>query len=205
MADNAVEATDAVQAPHGEAYDPHAVEAHDAATAHGTTEAGHGSSSDGLISPDPVLMGLTWLTFALMAVILYKVAWKPILNALDQREKDIQKAIEEAARTREELAKIDETRKGVLAEADAKAKEIVDAARRAAADASQAIEAKAREEAQILIQNAQREITTAQERAIAALRKESADMAVGLARKIIGSSLDEARARTVTDNFIREL
>ena len=187
MSEQAVEATVEVPAPHGEAA------------------GGHGSSSDGLIKPDVMLMGLTWLTFALMAVILYKVAWKPILNALDQREKDIQKAMDEAARTRDELARIDETRKGILAEADAKAKEVVDAARRAAADASQTIEAKAREEAQILIQNAQREITAAQERAVAALRKESADMAVDLARKIIGSNLDPARSKAVTDQYIREL
>ena len=151
------------------------------------------------------LMGLTWFTFALMAFILYRVAWKPILKALDQREKDIQKAIEDANKTREELARIDEKRKAVLAEADAKAHEIVDTARKAAVEAAQTIESKAREEAQILIQNAEREIGAAQGRAVAALRQESADLAITLAKRVIGANLDEARSRAVTDDLIRKL
>jgi F-type H+-transporting ATPase subunit b len=183
----------------------------EAATTHTTVEvpasgeAHGGDPTADLLKPDPILIGLTWLTFALLAIILYKVAWKPILAALDKREQDIRKAIEDAARTREELAQIDAKRRDILGEADAKAKEIVDTARKAAVDAAQAIESKAREEAQILIQNAQREISAAETRALAALRKESADMAVNLARKIIGANLDAERSRRVTDEFIQKL
>ena len=64
---------------------------------------------------------------------------------------------------------------------------------------------KAREEAQILIQNAEREIGAAQGRAVAALRKESADLAITLAKRVIGANLDEARSRAVTDDLIRKL
>ncbi|HEY8241048.1 MAG TPA: F0F1 ATP synthase subunit B [Kiritimatiellia bacterium] len=158
-----------------------------------------------LINLSSGMMMLTWLVFLIVTVILYKTAWKPILAALDKREEDLRKAVDDAAKTREELARIEDTRKQILGEADAKAKDIVESARRAAVDASQAIESKAREEAQILIQNAQREIGAAESRAVAALRKESADMAVNLARKIIGANLDPARSKVVTDQFIREL
>lgn len=176
------------------------------ATVEVPSHAGAGEhAAPGLLDINTKLMGLTWVTFAIMAFILYRVAWKPILNALDQREKDIQKAIEDATKTREELARIDEKRQAVLAEADAKAKDIVDTARRAAVDAAQTIESKAREEAQILIQNAEREIGAAQGRAVAALRKESADLAISLAKRVIGANLDEARSRAVTDELIRKL
>lgn len=168
------------------------------------------SHGDAHGSPNPIdvsapMMGLTWLTFGLMAFVLYKVAWKPILTGLEKREQDIRKAIEEAQKTREEYARIDDRRQQIIGEADAKAKQIVESARQAAADAAATIEARAREEAQILLGNAQREIKSAHEKAVADIRRESADLAIGLSRKIIGETLDEARSRELVDRLIKTL
>lgn len=178
----------------------HSTDAHAEVPAHGG-----GHAQPNLLQPSSTMMGLTWLTFGLMAFVLYKVAWKPILAGLDKREADIRKAIEEAQKTREEYARIEEKRQQIVAEADTKAKEIVDAARQAAVDAAATIENKAREEAQILLANAQREIKTAHEKAIADIRRESADLAVGLSRKIIGENLDEARSRDLVDRILRTM
>ena len=164
---------------------------------------GHGSAD--LMKVSASMMGLTWLTFGLVAFVLYKVAWKPILAGLEHREATIRKALEDAERARQELAGIEAQRRQTIVAADASAKEIVETARRAAVDAAAAIEQKAREEASILLENAQREIRTAHDKALASIRRESADLAVGIARKIIGESLDESRARAMTDKLIRDI
>ena len=52
------------------------------------------------------LMILTWITFIVVTVILYRVAWKPILRALEQREATIRQSLENAAKLRDELAKL---------------------------------------------------------------------------------------------------
>ncbi|HEY8241496.1 MAG TPA: F0F1 ATP synthase subunit B [Kiritimatiellia bacterium] len=174
--------------------------AHAEVPSHGTDHA-----APELINLSGTMMILTWVVFAITAFILYKKAWKPILQGLDKREADLRQAIDDAAKTRDELAKIDDQRKHIIAEADAKARDVLDSARKAAVEAAQAIEAKAREESQILLENAQREIRAERERAVASLRRESADLAVSLARKIIGSNLDETRSRAVTDQLIKEL
>jgi F-type H+-transporting ATPase subunit b len=153
----------------------------------------------------PKMMGLTWITFLLLVAVLYKVAWKPILAALEHREEHLRKAVENAEQIRKELASIDDKRKAIISEADGRAREIVDAARAAASEAAATIENKAREESQILLENAQREIRAEQEKALAALRKESADLAIGLSRKIIGESLDENRGREIVDRIIKTL
>lgn len=168
--------------------------------AHGHDSA-HGEVN--LFKPDALIMGLTWLTFLLTTVVLYKVAWKPILAALDKREADIRQSLEDAQKHRDALAQLDERRQQVIAEADAKAKELVTQARQAALEAAAVIENKAREEAQILLGNAQREINAAQEKALADLRHESADLAIGLSRKIIGESLDEKKSRDLVDRLIK--
>ena len=150
----------------------------------------------------PMMMGLTWVTFILVTFILYKVAWKPILAALDKREETIRKAQEDAAKIREELQKMEDSRRKSQAEADNQARDIIAAARRAAEEAGRVIEEKSRKEAQILVENAERDIGKARDKAIAALRKESADLSIALAGKLIGANLDNEKNRTMVDKLI---
>jgi F-type H+-transporting ATPase subunit b len=166
------------------------------------------SSGKGGNSPIQVsahMVGLTWLTFGLLAFLLYKVAWKPILAALDQREKQIRDALEEARLCREEYARLDERRRQLIDEADAKARQIVEQARQAAVETARTIEAKARDEANIMLSNAQREIKIAYDKALADIRRESADVAIGLTRKILADQLDEKRGRDLVDRLLHQV
>lgn len=147
----------------------------------------------------------TWVVFAIMLFVLYKVAWKPILAKLDEREKDIQDAIDHAKQLREELAAIEEARARTIAEADEKAKAILDAARKGAREQARAIEAKAREEAQIMLDNARREIDSSRAKAEDFLRTESAAWARELAGRLLETNLDDEKSRALTDKLIKEL
>ena len=113
-----------------------------------TVEVPSQGSEAGVMSISPPMMGLT---FILVTFILYKVAWKPILAALDQRENAIRKAQEDAARIREEFQKMEEARRQAQADAERQAREIIAAARQAAEEAGRVIEDKSRKEAQILV------------------------------------------------------
>jgi F-type H+-transporting ATPase subunit b len=147
----------------------------------------------------------TWVVFALMLLVLYKVAWKPILAALDAREKEIQDSIDHAEKVRQELAGIEDVRAKTIADADEKAKAVLDAARKGAQEQARIIEAKAREEAQIMAENAKREIDTSRAKAEDQLRIESAAWARELAGKLIEANLDDAKNRALTDRLIQEL
>ncbi len=162
-------------------------------------------AAPGLMDISGPMMVWTWITFGLMAFVLYKVAWKPILKALDRRENQIRTALEEAAQAREEMAKLSETQKQMLAEADAKAREVVEAARNAAQQAATVIEGKAREEAKEMMESARREIGTEADKARALLKKESAELAVGLAGRILRENLDNAKNRELTDRLMKDL
>ena len=163
------------------------------------------SGEAGVMTISPMMIGLTWVTFILVTFILYKVAWKPILEALDKREETIRKSQEEAAQIREELRKMEDFRGKSQAEADNQARDIIAAARRAAEDAGRVIEEKSRKEAQILVENAERDIGKAREKAIAALRKESADLSIALAGKLIGANLDDKKNRAMVDKLIERM
>ena len=166
---------------------------------------GGGGEDVNLVGINKQMVLWTWVTFGLLLVILYKLAWKPILANLDKREQDIRESIENAEKIRTEMEQLEEKREKLIKEADDKAKEIVATARKAAVEASKVIEHKSKEEAKILLENASREINAAKEKAEAMLRHDSAELAIGLAGKLIAENLDNEKNRALTQQLISKI
>ena len=167
-----------------------------------TNETVNGNS---LFAPEAVIVVLTWVTFFVLLAVLKKFAWKPILQALDDREKSIRTAVEEAAKTREEYLKIGDKRKLILTQADQQAKEIMNQSRDAAIKNAKLTEERTKQEAQIILENAQREIEAEQEKAAAYLKEKSANAAVELAEKILRGTLDADKQKKVNNALIDEI
>lgn len=159
----------------------------------------------GLLAPDLQLLFLTWFTFFILLGILAKYAWKPILANLESREQAIRNSLEEADKVREEYSNIDNKRKQILTQANHEAKEVVDKSRQTAINLARVIDRKAKEEAQITLTNAEREIKAELKKAEASLREKSADIAVELAGKIVSKNLDSQGHRQLVDRLIDEI
>ena len=138
----------------------------------------------GVMSPDIIMLILTWVAFISLMLILHKFAWKPILAALDAREEVIRKSVEEA---------------------ENKSRQMIEDSRKAAVEAAKIIQEKAREEAKILIENATREIGAERDRAQDQLKKLSAEIAVDLAEKILEENVDEAKNRRLIDEYLKQI
>ena len=151
------------------------------------------------------MVGLTWLAFLLACFALYKLAWKPICQALDRREDKIRQSLKEAADIQAQAAMDREAQKLMVAEASREAAAIVERARTAAEATARAVEAKSRAEAEALIRDAGVEIGNAKEKALAELRRETSDLALQLAGRVLGQKLDAAADRELTDRLIREI
>ena len=147
----------------------------------------------------------TWVLFFITLGALYKVAWKPILGALDKREEEIQESIDNAEVLRQEMAELEAVKAKQLAEADEQSKKILEIARMGAQEQAAAIEEKARDEAAILTENAHRDIDVSRALAEDELRIKSAEWARKLAAKLIDENLDDEKNRALTDKLIEEL
>ena len=158
-----------------------------------------------LLNPDVSMVILTWVTFLVLSVVLYKFAWDPILKALDAREESLRRAVEDADRVKAELARMDEAYKQFIREAEIKAREIIDDARKAATRAAHAVEQRGKEEAGILLENARRDIQRETEKARTILREESARLAVDLAGKLIEKNLDTEGNRKLVRKLMVEV
>ncbi len=147
----------------------------------------------------------TLLTFATLLFFLARFAWKPLLAALDAREKGIQDNIDEARRQREEAEKLLAQHRKHLAEGRRRAQAIVAESRAAAETLRRELEAKARDETHGMLANARREIERERQAAVEAVRKESVDVALAVASRLLNERLDAERDRQLATEYIDDL
>ncbi len=163
------------------------------------------SAWDSLFAVDFGLSVWTLLTFATLLFILAKFAWKPLLGALDAREKSIQDNIDEAKRQRDEADALLAQYREQLAEGRRQAQAVVAESRAAAETLRKELEAKARDETQAMLANARREIEREREAAVEAVRRESVDVALAVASRLLGERLDAGRDRQLAMDYIDDL
>ena len=130
------------------------------------------------------------LVFLALLAVLYALAWKPLMNGLDLREKMISSQVEEAKVASEQAAAKLKEYEGKLADAAVQAQELVNQAKRDAEQVAERIKVDAQANASRLLDRARSEIDTAKQAALYELSQKSTDIAFGLARKVIGRELN---------------
>lgn len=137
----------------------------------------------------PGLMIWTIISFVILFFILKKVAWGPILKALDAREKAIRDNIDAAANAKAEAEKSLEEYKRQLAEAQAEAQVLVANARQAAEKVREDLIEKSKAEAENQIERARKQIDLESQEAMNRIRSEIASLVIDSAEKVIKKSL----------------
>lgn len=143
-----------------------------------------------LVSPDAGAMIWTLIVFVAAWVILAKVAFPKIGEALDKRQAAINESIEAAERDRAEAEKLAAENRQNLLEARTHAEDILTRARKSA----DAHEAKARDDAKTkgeeILDQARKDIESETRRAISEIRTEVADLTILATAKVTGKTLD---------------
>jgi F-type H+-transporting ATPase subunit b len=153
-----------------------------------------------LLSPDIGTMFWTVVTFAVLLFVLAKFAWRPLLDALEKRERAIQDSLDGAATLKADAEKMLEEYRAKIDAAHGEVQGIVDEGRRRAESMRDDIVGKARSEAKEAIDRATREIEVARDDALRDIRREAVDLSVSLASKVIERTLQPADH----EKFIRE-
>jgi F-type H+-transporting ATPase subunit b len=158
-----------------------------------------------LITPNFGIMIWTIVVFVISMLILRRLVFPRIGEALDKRAKTIEGEIDAAAKLREEADEILDEYRERLKEARAQSDEIVQRARQTA----EAHEKEAKEEGREMIaeatKRAQREIEVASKRALDDLRREVADLTIMATEKVTRKTLDDADQRRLVEEALGEL
>jgi F-type H+-transporting ATPase subunit b len=144
------------------------------------------------------------VNFTLLAVLLYFVAYKPILRMLDERSARIKKGLEDAELASRRAAEMEQEFEQRMAEARKDGQEIVAQATQMSEKARQEILETAREESRALIEKAKEEIGRERDLAMSELRQQVADLSLTISEKVIGETLDEQRQRQLIAQFLEQ-
>lgn len=165
------------------------------------SEGGNG----GLLDVNPGLMIWTVITFIILLLILKKVAWKPILTALDKRENDIKESLAQAEKARDDAKQILEQNQANLAKAEEESKKIIEQSRAYAESLKVQMISDSKEQAKKIVDDASSEIQRKQDAAFEELKGQIAEIAVNAAEKLIKESLDAQKSKNVIDKYLNEV
>jgi F-type H+-transporting ATPase subunit b len=153
----------------------------------------------------PGLIFWTLVSFILMALILRWKAWGPILSLVQEREKQIRDSLESAARGREEAERMLTEQKTAIAQARREAASLVRQNQLDMEKFRDNMMADARKRAEEEMATAQRQIHEERAKAVAEVKEMSVSLAIEIARKLIGSEMDDHKQRVLAEQFIDQL
>lgn len=156
-------------------------------------------------------LGFSWptlvaqlVTFIILFGLLYLVAYKPVMQWLDERSKRIKDSMEQTEYIKEQAARAEEESKKRIESAGKEGQELIARAARTGEEVRQQAQQKAEEEAQSLINRARVEIQRERDGAVDVLRREFADLTIMAAEKVIDRSLDKEAHRDIIDKVLEE-
>ena len=158
-----------------------------------------------LITPEFGTIFWTVVTFVILAALLGRFAWKPLLQILEERERTVKASIEQAERARAEAEEILRKNQETLANARRETAAILEQGKRESETLRLEILAQARKEAQDLVEQGKKQVQYEQKQAIEQLRRQVADLAIDAAERLISRSLDDAKHRELLDDYMRNL
>lgn len=129
------------------------------------------------------------LVFLLLIFLLRRYAWKPILNAVNEREQSIEGALKAAEKARQEMESLQASNEAILKEAREERERILKEAR----DMKNNIVAEAKEtaaaEADKTVAAARAAIEAEKAAAVAELKNQAAVLSIEVAEKVLGQEL----------------
>lgn len=139
----------------------------------------------------PALGVVFWATIAFLVVmiILKKMAWKPILQALKDREESIDNALSAAERARNEMANLHADNERLLQEARLERDRILKEARDMRDSMVNDAKGSAQQEADRMIGSAREAIQNEKNRAVSELKNQVATLSIEIAEKLIRTQL----------------
>ena len=156
--------------------------------------------------PDLAELIIGAIAFAIVFAILYRVLYPRIAKTLEERTDAIEGGLKRAEDAQTEANRVLKDYQEQLAAARQEASRLREEAREEGAAIRAELREQGEAERQRLVEAAHAQLDADRQQAINALRAEVGSLAVELAGRIVGESLeDEARQRRTVENFLADL
>jgi F-type H+-transporting ATPase subunit b len=170
------------------------------------------AESGGQIEKIATTFGVDWqhliaqsISFGIMCIVLFKLAYTPILKMLEARRQQIASGLANAEKIKAELARIEGERVNVLTKADAEGKLLIEEARAAAARVQAEETRKAMSAAEQILVRAREANERDRAQMLADLKKEVGQLVVRTTATVTGKILTAEDHRRLAEETARQL
>ena len=157
-----------------------------------------------LITPSIGIMFWGTLVFVILMILLAKFAWKPILKAVNDRENSIADALSLAEKTKAEMAALNAQNENLLKEARIERDQMIKEASEAGATIVAEAKDKAKAEADKIVSDAHKAITSDKNAALADIKTHVAALSIEIAEKIVKGELASGENQKQLANQLAE-
>jgi F-type H+-transporting ATPase subunit b len=159
-----------------------------------------------LLTPGTGLIIWQAIIFLALFFLLSKLAWKPIVSSLKEREQSIQSALDAAEKAKIEMTSLKSDNEKLLKETREERDKILREARDAANRLHDEAQASAKKNADKIIEDAKAVIQTEKAAALRDVKAQVAMFSLNIAEKLIKKNLSDDKAqKELTDTFIKDL
>jgi F-type H+-transporting ATPase subunit b len=145
------------------------------------------------------------ISFVIVAVLLRRFAYKPILAVLEERRRTIEEGQLNAEKIRKELAEAEKRYREIVTKANADAQKMIDEARESAAHLSERKQQEAIAAAEQILAKAREASAIEHERTMESLKRELGRLVVDTTAKVAGKVLTPEDQRRLQEEAARQL
>ncbi len=158
-----------------------------------------------LMTPESGTIVWTTITFVALVFALYKIAWKPILSMLEEREQKIRESLQAADKARAEAEQSSEERLRIVREAKNEAQKLLAEARRSAEKMSDDMMRKAQGEAELLLARAKSEIEASRDNVLQQMRDLAVELSMAATEKLIRKDLSREEHQRIIQESMEKM
>ena len=159
-----------------------------------------------LLTPGVGLIIWQTIVFVLLFFLLAKLAWKPIINSLKDRERSIQDALDTAEKARLEMSQLKSDNEKLLQEAREERDRILREAREIAVKMREDAQADARKASDKIVEDARAAINVEKQAALRDVKAQVATFSLEIAEKLMKKNLANDKAqKELVDVYVKDL
>ena len=160
---------------------------------------------EALIRPEFGLMFWTIICFTLLVLVMSKTAWKPLMHAVEERERAIKHDRQTAETARADAEKLKAELDAKMAALKAEISGRLEEARAAAEKEKDLLIDESRQAAAIIVESSRKEIEAQKNEAARDLRDKVAELSVLAAERILLHQLDHRANTDLASKYLAEL
>lgn len=153
----------------------------------------------------PSLLLAQIINFSIIVIVLTKLLYKPILEALEKRRKEIEKGVTLTQKMQEEEEKLQQKKKRLIEEARGESLTIIEDARIQAKEVEKEVIAQAHRDAREVMNRAKADTDKLRLALEKDIRRQTVEFASLMAKRIISQALSPEDKHKIIEKHLREL